>query len=302
MGKIAIFFDAGYFWVQTVQVIHGAKNVRESVSIDYAALRQEVLDLARAQFPNAELLRVYWYDGPGPAGAKAESHLAIEELDDFKLRLGTRNGAGAQKAVDGLIIADIIGLAQTKAISEALVVSGDADLTPGVIAAQGLGLRVHLLSMGPANATSPYLRAEVDYKTHWADAVVEKFSAKCELPAKAPVKQAARPAVAKPTKVVVEVVKAAVVVAPAGPLPDSVERAEGADPISGTANMVFQRLDPDRDISVNELGLLPKKVDARLLAAGREAFGRILTEEERLAVREEFKRLLATRPGAAGKV
>ena len=172
MGKVAVFVDAGYFWVQAGYVAHGAKSSRDNISIDYAALRQEVLDQASAQFPNADLLRVYWYDGPGSHGSKTPAHLAIDELDDFKLRLGTRNGVGNQKAVDGLIIADLIGLAQSKAIVGAIVLSGDADLTPGVIAAQSLGIRVHLLSMGPVGATSPYLRAEVDHKAHWADPVV----------------------------------------------------------------------------------------------------------------------------------
>src|SRR3546814_4680835 len=71
------------------------------------------------------------------------SHVAIDDLDDFKLRLGTRNTYGDQKAVDGLIIADLVSLAQSRAIASAIVVSGDADLTPGVMAAQGLGMRVH---------------------------------------------------------------------------------------------------------------------------------------------------------------
>ena len=104
------------------------------------------------------------YDGPHRTLGKSREHKAIEELDDFKLRLGTLNGVGEQKAVDGLIIADMIGLAQSRVITDALLVSGDADLTPGVLAAQNLGVRVHLLSMGPSEATSPYLKAEVDCK------------------------------------------------------------------------------------------------------------------------------------------
>ena len=57
-------------------------------------------------------------------------------------------------------------MAQNRAISEALLVSGDVELTPGVIAAQNLGLRVTLRSMGSSAATSPYLKAEVDRKLH----------------------------------------------------------------------------------------------------------------------------------------
>ena len=43
------------------------------------------------------------YDGPHRTLGKSRGHKAIEELDDFKLRLGTLNGVGEQKAVDGLI-------------------------------------------------------------------------------------------------------------------------------------------------------------------------------------------------------
>jgi len=152
MNRIGVFVDAGYFWVQVAQVVHGSKQARDSVAIDYPILREKLLAEVASQFAGGELLRVYWYDGPGTFSHKAHSHVAIDDLDDFKLRLGTRNTYGDQKAVDGLIIADLVSLAQSRAILSAIVVSGDADLTPGVIAAQGLGMRVHMLSLGPANA------------------------------------------------------------------------------------------------------------------------------------------------------
>lgn len=163
MARIAVFVDAGYFWVQAVHIIHGRKTARDQIVVNWPSMRSEFLDEIKAQFPNNDLLRIYWYDGPTLHG-KGDSHVSVEGLDDFKLRLGTRTEAGDQKAVDGLIIADLISLAQSKSISNAIVVSGDADLTPGVQAAQGLGIRVHLLSMGPPNATSPFLKAEMDQK------------------------------------------------------------------------------------------------------------------------------------------
>ena len=133
MKQIAVFVDAGYFWKQVAQVIVGTDGVRrEEVEIDYPALRQQVLQEVKKQFPHGEFLRVYWYDGAGVQGQKTPSHHAIDELDDFKLRLGTRNGYGAQKGVDGLIIADLIGLAHARAVDRVLIVSGDADLIPGI--------------------------------------------------------------------------------------------------------------------------------------------------------------------------
>lgn len=176
MSRAAVFIDAGYFWVQTTHVLTGARGSRASVLIDYAALHRKVLDEVTAQFPGKDLLRVFWYDGPGAGGAKGPDHIAIDRLDDFKLRLGSRNGMGQQKAVDGMIISDLLTCAQSKAIENALLVTGDADLTPGVVSAQALGLRVHLVIIGPQTSTSPYLAAEADRKVNWGSDIVGSFA------------------------------------------------------------------------------------------------------------------------------
>lgn len=268
MSQVAVFVDAGYFWVQAGHIIHGARRVRrEEVCIDYAALREEVLDQVKAQFPNANLLRVYWYDGPGANGTKTPTHHAIEELDDFKLRLGTRNGIGDQKAVDGLIIADLIGLAQSKAITAALLLSGDADLTPGVTTAQGLGIRVHLLSMGSTTATSPFLRAEVDYKAHWADPTVQKFAT-------------ALPTVPGPVVVPAATASACSVTQPA------------VDVYKEIATATLQVVGHPGTPVVLENGSIPKEVDGKLLWKGRRHFARDLTDLEKRALRQALKALL----------
>lgn len=280
MNRIAIFVDAGYFWVQVAQVVHGGKNVRDSVVIDYAALRDQVLTEAGAQFPSAELLRVYWYDGPGANGGKAHSHVAIDDLDDFKLRLGTRNTYGDQKAVDGLIIADLIGLAQARVITAAIVLSGDSDLAPGVVAAQGLGLRVHMLSMGPANATSPILRAEVDCKRHWEDETVRGFASASEY-----------------SHLVGEG-------GIDGALGDhghvtyamtSESATENGIPLSEVAAAAVANLPPDEPDPIMASGALTRSADALLLRVGRIRFCRPLTELEKRALREEMKKQLSLR-------
>ena len=142
MGRIAVFVDAGYFWVQAVHIVHGKKMGREQILVNYPSMRSEFLDEIKAQFPANDLLRIYWYDGPALQG-KADSHVSVEELDDFKLRLGTRTGTGDQKAVDGLIIADLISLAQSKSISNAIVVSlKSAEFSP-VLGGPRLAARDH---------------------------------------------------------------------------------------------------------------------------------------------------------------
>lgn len=280
MNQIAVLVDAGYFWVQVTQAVHGCKSPRESIDIDYAVLRKVVLDHVAAEF-KAELLRVYWYDGPAHNGGKSGSHTAIEELDDFKLRLGTRNSVGSQKAVDGLIIADLIGLAQSKSISGAIVLSGDADLTPGVIAAQGLGIRVHLLSMGPPEATSPYLRAEADRKPHIDDATVRTF-ATAKVAAAAPV--VVQPVVAPPGGgVVVAVPHIAAVVAGSAPAEQTMkEIAEDALKQLGGAEVVV----------LDASGAIPRHADGKLLYVGRTRLARELDGPEKRALRQAFKALL----------
>jgi hypothetical protein len=254
MRRIAVFVDAGYFWVQVVHIIHGSKRPRDEVVIEYELMRNALCAEVESQFQGADLLRIYWYDGPASNG-KGDSHVAIENLDDFKLRLGTRNSVGDQKAVDGLIIADIIGLAQSKAITDALLVSGDADLTPGVVAAQGLGIRVHLLSMGPVNATSPFLKVEVDRKTQWPDDVVKGFASP-------------------------KIVIAGQHSAPATNLLETAAKA-----------MLAQLTKADR-VRIPKVGQIPKDLDAKLLTEGKRHLRRPLSDDEKPKLREEFRKLI----------
>jgi uncharacterized LabA/DUF88 family protein len=283
VSKVAVFIDAGYFWVQTVNVIHGCKKVRESVVVDYNMLRLEMLAQVKIQFPNTEFLRVYWYDGPGPHGAKADSHRAIEELNDFKLKLGTRNGAGEQKAVDGLIIADMIGLSQSKAITSALVVSGDADLAPGVMASQSLGIRVHLLSMGTTNATSRILWAEADFKAHWDDAIVKKFTQAATVTATSAPQLAVAAKAAQRTKTSVSV-------------PDASGATDDAL-LDEIAAETHHRLTTVQAAQLSSSGNVPREIDGILLGIARRKLKRVLTDEERRLLRAEFKRRITPSTG-----
>lgn len=312
MRRVAVFCDAGYFWVQVCSIVLGARSPRTDVNLDYNRLRTTLLNEVAAQLPAADLLRVYWYDGPGPQG-KAPDHVAIEKLDDFKLRLGTRNGHGQQKAVDGLIIADMVSLTQSKAITEALLISGDADITPGVVAAQAMGLRVHLLSIGPAAATSPYLSAEADRKTTWGISQVKGFATKKVAPA-AP----ASPAAAQPSGAASATPAPATQPAPAttpnasnvGSAHQPSTSASGSGTSSSLAPSPAAALDclaaaqsayasmqsgtlaSTVATLTSAAATLPASVDKRLLVAGRQQAGRTLSESEKRTLRVEFKKLL----------
>lgn len=270
MKRVAVFVDAGYFWVQVCTLLSGSYTSRGHTNIDYRALRSEMLAELNTHFSGCDFLRVYWYDGPGNNG-KTSEHLSIDQLDDFKLRLGTRNSVGSQKGVDGLIIADLISLTQQKAITHALLVTGDSDIAPGVIAAQGMGLRVHLMSIGATAATSPYLAAEADYKHYWAASEVSKFASLASI---APVTSASPTITAANTA--------------AQPAPINLLT------IAQLAHAEIQNGSHASSLSTlcSTTGFLPQDIDSALLFSARTQLGRALNSQEKKDLRAKFRTLL----------
>lgn len=172
MKRLAVFVDAGYVWVQFCNLL-GATG-RDSVLVDYEKFKEEFQRKIQELFPNKELLRIYWYDGLYNF-QPSQFNQNLSMIDGFKLRYGTVNNVGQQKGVDGLIISDLISLSQYRAISDALLISGDADLAPGVVAAQALGIKVHRLDVGSTDATSRILKSEVDANYLWDSSDITKF-------------------------------------------------------------------------------------------------------------------------------
>lgn len=177
MQKVAAFVDAGYFWVQCSQILFNDIHSRKDIVLNIGKMREELLKLIFDEFKidEAGFLRIYWYDGISKNGIPSKINEQINFLENFKVRYGTINSNNQQKGVDGLIIADLINLAQNKAITSALLISGDADLAPGVSAAQTLGIKVYRVEIHNSEASSHILRAEVDKNILWKTNVVKKF-------------------------------------------------------------------------------------------------------------------------------
>ena len=169
MDRYAIFVDAGYFFAAGAQAAFGLRTppiTRRQVSVKSPrAMLAALCHEAAATTDNLSLLRVYWYDAmPGPRMSLEQSALAL--LSGVKLRLGALNSAGEQKGVDSLIVTDIIDLARNRAISDAVVVTGDEDLRIAFQVAQSFGVRVHILAAGdPSKNVSPSLQMESDSVT-----------------------------------------------------------------------------------------------------------------------------------------
>lgn len=175
--RVAVFVDAGYVFAQGSCSLTGTKTPRprEQIKLDEFKIVEHLKEAARTTTNNKELLRIYWYDGAHSTGASTDQ-TRMAKLDDVKLRLGQRNSEGEQKGVDSLILTDLMELARNKAISDALVLTGDEDIRVGVQIAQSLGVRVHLLGFsGPKGSQSQTLQQEADTRIVWDKAKISLF-------------------------------------------------------------------------------------------------------------------------------
>jgi len=149
LDRTAVFVDAGYLFASGSRALTptGDKLQRSQLHLDHEAVLKLLLGLV-TELTGLPLLRVYWYDGAsvGPNAA----HIALAYRPNLKLRLGQVDDRGQQQGVDALLIADLATLAKNHACADALVLTGDDDIRPGVEQAQEHGVRVHLLGIPPA--------------------------------------------------------------------------------------------------------------------------------------------------------
>ncbi len=71
----------------------------------------------------------------------------LERLPKYEVRLGKlafRNGEFEQKGVDTLLSIDLVNLAASGKISDAVLMAGDSDFIPAVKVAKNYGINIHL--------------------------------------------------------------------------------------------------------------------------------------------------------------
>ena len=170
MSRVAIFIDGAYL----------ARILKDEFSltkIDFKALADKVAD-------GLDILRTYYYDcppfqsaNPTPSErqrfAKAQSFFsALDRLPRYEVRLGRlahrgMDGSGQpmfeQKRVDIMLGVDLALLSGKNAITHAVLLAGDSDFIPAVIAAKSEGVLVRLY------------HGKVFHKDLW-DCVDERFS------------------------------------------------------------------------------------------------------------------------------
>ena len=99
---------------------------------------------------NQPIHRQYWYDGIPDSGPHRYQR-ALRSCDGVHLRTGQLIEWGerrTQKGVDTRLVADMVVSACRGQVSDFVLVSGDADMIPGVQEAANHGVRVHLYGFG----------------------------------------------------------------------------------------------------------------------------------------------------------
>lgn len=173
MEQTAVFVDAGYLHAQGSALLAGQKQPRHLITLHVETVLRHLRDLAERCAPEARLLRIYWYDGLLRTGRMSSEQEQVGGAQFTKLRLGVVNSNGDQKGVDSLIVTDLIDLARNRAISDAVLLSGDEDIRVGVQIAQTFGVRIHLVGIKPARGSqSPDLIREADTHHEWDEAIV----------------------------------------------------------------------------------------------------------------------------------
>lgn len=266
MERVAIFIDAGYFWGQLSQILFGEARNREEIALNYELMRESLMREVEKQFPNFSLLRIYWYDALGMNDLPSRQHKHLGRLDDVKMRYGTRNTYGKQKGVDGLLMADLILLAQNKAITSAVIVSGDADLIPGVTTAQMLGVRVHRMEINGQEASSPALCEEVDRNSEWPLQEIESF------------------ATANSEEFYY------------GSGNAYYEDIENLQTLTETAREFITQMSPDERESLSGRTTIPFELDKKLLFLAKTSLGRLLYPDEKRELRNKIFELLSETP------
>ena len=279
MPSVAVFVDAGYLFAQGSAALTGAKKVRADLTLNETAVLAELRAIAMAKSPNLPLLRVYWYDAARGAGGMATEHARLAFTDFIKLRLGVMNNFGQQKGVDSLIITDLIELARNRAISDAVLLSGDEDLRVGVQIAQSYGVRVHLLGIIPSRGSqSAQLMQEADTTTEWDAATVGRFLSVAASSTSAAIVPPRPAAIGGPVSILLtlsdEICAALDVVA------ESVHQA-----LTGSEIADIQRY-------WQTATGLPSDIDRRLLPRCRAALGQDLDNREKRYVRAKLSDLI----------
>ncbi|HCT81359.1 MAG TPA: NYN domain-containing protein [Micromonosporaceae bacterium] len=287
-----VLVDVGYLYAACGELLIGTPN-RSETKVDAEGVIHALMKLAASHLGD-DLLRLYWFDAARDRVPTIDQRV-IAQMAQVKLRLGNLNLRGQQKGVDAQIRSDLETLARHKAVTDAVLLAGDEDMTSAVEAAQSYGVRVHLWGVEPPYGTNQAERLVWESDTVYtldADFVRPYFSAVTVRPRTPTPTEvfSGRPAIALPVSAVPHT--------PAEPRPAPPRQIRSPLPersdIVEIGEYVAQKwiLTRGRD-NIGDLlpgPLLPTVIDKELLVEAEKELGISLRphEKARLWVRDGF--------------
>ena len=174
-ARTLVFVDTSYLLASFYN--SWEEGARGQLEISLATVVQRLNQHARA-LVDQPVQRQYWYDGIPDSGPHRYQR-TLRVIDGVQLRAGQLIEWGdrrTQKAVDTLLVADMIQAAYKGQCSDMVLVSGDADMIPGVRVAVEAGVRVHLIGFGWDSISSALRHAcdtssVLDPREEFADAM-----------------------------------------------------------------------------------------------------------------------------------
>ncbi|MEH0147935.1 NYN domain-containing protein [Corynebacterium sp. Q4381] len=152
-------------------------GARAQLEIDLPEVVAELGTMITHQL-NQPVHRQYWYDGIPDSGPHRYQR-SLRSCAGVQLRTGQLIEWGerrTQKGVDTRLVADLVVNATRQQFSDFVLVSGDADMIPGVQEAADMGVRVHLYGFGWDSMSSALRHAcdsttIIDPREDFADAM-----------------------------------------------------------------------------------------------------------------------------------
>jgi len=165
VDRCVVLVDAGYLLGAAASLLAGESS-RSRIAVEHAELIRSLRERAEAE-TGLPLLRIYWFDA-APDRRPMPEHRRLRVTPRVTVRLGalTRaDGRWVQKGVDAAMHAELSELARNRACADVVLVTGDGDLLPGMMAAKEHGVAVHLWAVQAADGDfnqSEDLVAEAD--------------------------------------------------------------------------------------------------------------------------------------------
>ena len=147
LERTLVFVDTSYLLASFYNSYE--TGARAQLEIDLPEVVNTLSSMIEAQLGNG-IHRQYWYDGIPDTGPHRYQR-ALRTCDGVQLRTGQLIEWGerrTQKAVDTRLVADMVVSAMKQQVTDFVLVSGDADMIPGVQEAVTNGVRVHLYGFG----------------------------------------------------------------------------------------------------------------------------------------------------------